>query len=155
VGSILSSMRGARDRDTVLDLLILGTRTVARKVALFIVKRDEFVGWSCTAELGDGAALRQVVVPTSVPSILAIAATNGSYLGPVHMTEWHAPLLAVMGSASRDVAVAPVRVWGRPTVLLLADDLGETMIATRRMEELTHAAGEALSRIVRERTERG
>jgi hypothetical protein len=56
-----------------------------------------------------------------------------------------------MGSATRDVAVVPVRVSGKPTLLVLADDLGDTMIATKRLEELAAAAGDALNRIVRER----
>jgi len=36
-------------------------------------------------------------------------------------------------------------------VVLVADELGDTMIATRRLEELAHAAGEAFARIVRMR----
>ena len=99
--------------------------------------------------------LQQISIPADSPSILAIGATNGSYLGRVPLSEPHVALLRVMGSASRDVAVAPVRVFGRPTVLILADDLGESMIATRRMEELAQVAGDALARIVRERAERG
>jgi len=154
-GSILSAMRGARDRDTVLDLILLGTRAVARKVALFVVKREEFIGWTCTPEFGDALAIRALIVPTDVTSVLSIAATNGSYLGPMHRTEAHAGLLRTMGNATRDVAVTPIRVFGRPTMMILADDLGETMIATRRMDELARAAGDALARIVRERAERG
>jgi hypothetical protein len=47
------------------------------------------------------------------------------------------------------VAVVPVRVSGKTAVVLVADDLGDTMIATRRLEELALAAGEAFARIVR------
>ncbi len=154
-GAILAGLRAARDRDGVLELLLAGTRAVARKVALFIVKRDEFVGWSCTPELGEPALVREIVVATDAQSVLSYAATHGAYLGPLQETATHAHLLRVMGTASRDVAVTSVQVFGRATVMVLADDLGETMIATRRMEELAQAAGEALTRIVRDRAERG
>ena len=154
-GAIFSGMRAARDRDGVLDLLLAGTRAVAHKVALFIVKRDEFLGWTCTPELGEVAAIREVSVSTGAASILSYAATHGAYLGPLNATEAHASLLRVMGTPTRDVAVASVQVFGRATVMVLADELGESMIATRRMEELASAAGEALARIVRDRAERG
>jgi hypothetical protein len=35
--------------------------------------------------------------------------------------------------------------------VILADELGDTMISTRRLEELARAAGDAFSRIVRTR----
>lgn len=153
-GAVFAELRTARDRDGVLALLLKGTRHVARKVALFIVKPGAFVGWSCTPELGDPGAMHDVTIPTSLPSALAYAETHGAYLGPLQPSAAHDPILRVMGYASRDVAVACVMVLGRASVLVLADELGETMIATRRMEELARAAGEALARIVRERTER-
>jgi hypothetical protein len=37
--------------------------------------------------------------------------------------------------------------------MILADDLGDVMIATRRIEELAATGGVALSRIVRERAQ--
>jgi hypothetical protein len=37
--------------------------------------------------------------------------------------------------------------------MIMADDLGETMIATRRIDELARIGGDALARIVRERAE--
>ena len=154
-GAIFAGLRAARDRDGVLELLLAGTRAVARKVALFIVKRDEFVGWSCTVELGEPSRLREVSIAADVQSVLSYAATHGAYLGPLQPTTAHLPLLRVMGTPTRDVAVTSVQVFGRATVMLFADDLGETMIATRRMEELALAAGDALARIVRDRADRG
>ena len=56
-----------------------------------------------------------------------------------------------MHGAARDVAAVPIRVSGKTAVVILADELGDTMLATRRLEELARAAGEAFGRIVRMR----
>jgi hypothetical protein len=152
-GSVLAAIRTAKSRDAVLQLLLLGTRSVARRVALFVVRREAFVGWSCTPEFGEAAELRAIVIPANVPSVLAMAATNGSYLGPILQTQPHEVILEIMSHSSRDVAIWPVRVFGRPTVMIVADELGDVMIATRRMDELARTGGEALARIVRERAD--
>jgi hypothetical protein len=152
-GSVIAAIRTAKSRDAVLQLLIVGTRSVARKVALFIVRREAFVGWACTPEFGEVADLRTVIVAADAPSALATAATNGSYLGPIVRSGAHELILDIMGTATKDVAIWPVRVFGRPTVMIMADELGDTMIATRRMEELAATGGDALARIVRERAE--
>ena len=68
--------------------------------------------------------------------------------GPVPETPAHEGLLAVMERASADVAVVAVRVAGRPAAVLLADDLGDTLTGTRRMDELARAVGDALARLL-------
>jgi hypothetical protein len=50
-----------------------------------------------------------------------------------------------------EVALVSVRVEGKAVALVLADELGDTLIATRRMEELARVAGEAFGRLLRER----
>jgi len=42
-------------------------------------------------------------------------------------------------------------VVGKTAAMIVADELGDTMLATRRMQELARAAGEAFTRIVRMR----
>ena len=74
--------------------------------------------------------------------------TEGLYLGPMRETEANGLVMRVMRSASRDVAAVPVLVSGRTALVVLADDLGDTMLATRHLEGLATAAGEALARIV-------
>jgi hypothetical protein len=150
--TILLRMRAARDRDALFGLLTLGAKNVARRIALFALKRDELVGWSCTPSFGDAGALRAVTIPVKFPSALSIAITNGHYLGPLYKSEAHDPILEIMGTASRDVAAYPVRVKGRAALVILADELGDTMLATRRLEELATVAGETLSRFMREQS---
>jgi hypothetical protein len=42
-------------------------------------------------------------------------------------------------------------VEGKAVALVLADELGDTLLATRRMEELAQVAGDAFGRLLRER----
>jgi len=147
--SVLAALRAADDRDHVLELLLVGARAVARKVAIFVVKRGGLVGWTCTPEFGERVQLQALSMSLVTPSIFTTAMNEGLYLGAIRHDEVHAALLRVMGGASRDVAVALVGVLGKAAVVVVADDLGDTMIATRRLEELARAAGEAFARIMK------
>ena len=149
IGGILAALRAAGSRDEMLELVLTGARIVAHKVALFIVKRGGYLGWACTPEFADRAALQSILVPLESASVFDEAVREGLYLGPIRHDEAHAPLLHVMRGAARDVAVVPIRVSGKTAVVLVADELGDTMLATRRLEELARAAGDAFGRIVR------
>jgi hypothetical protein len=149
IGGILAALRAAGSRDEVLELVLTGARIVAHKVALFIVKRGGYLGWACTPEFADRGSLQSILVPLESASVFDEAVREGLYLGPIRHDEAHAALLHVMRGASRDVAVVPIRVAGKTAVVLVADELGDTMIATRRLQELAHAAGESFGRIVR------
>ena len=151
IGGILAALRAAGSRDEVLELVLTGARIVALKVALFVVKRGGYLGWACTPEFADRASLQSILVPLESPSVFDEAVRDGLYLGPIRHDDTHASLLHVMRGASRDVAVVPIRVSGKTAVVLMADELGDTMLATRRLEELSRAAGDAFARIVRMR----
>jgi hypothetical protein len=124
---------------------------LAFKVALFVVKRGGYLGWSCTPELGDRVAVQNLLIPLESGSIFDLAVQEGLYLGPIRHDEVHAGLLRVMRGASRDVAAVPIRVAGKTAVIILADELGDTMIGTRRLEEIARGAGDAFTRIVKAR----
>jgi hypothetical protein len=149
VGSVIAAIRNAGTRDEVLELVLTGARLVAAKVALFVVKRGGYLGWACSPEFGDRAQLSSVLIPLQAPSIFDRAIREDVYLGPVRYDEVHAPLLRVMKNPTRDVAAVPIRVSGKTAVIVLADDLADTMTATRRLEEIAKSAGEAFARILR------
>lgn len=151
MNGILAALRNAGSRDEVLELLLTGARMVARKVALFVVKRGGYHGWAGTPELAQRATLSSVFVSLDVPSIFDRAIREDVYLGPIPQDPVHATIARAIGEPTRDVAVVPVRVSGKAAVLVLADELGDTMIGTRRLEELAKSAGEAFARIVRAR----
>jgi hypothetical protein len=56
-----------------------------------------------------------------------------------------------MKTATRDVAMVAVRVKERPTVLVVCDELGDTLLGTRHLELLATVAGESLERILKAR----
>ncbi len=149
--AILGALRAATGRDEVLELILTGARTLAARVALFVVKRGGYLGWACTPEFADRSAVQSVLVPLDAQSVFDLAVREGLYLGPIRHDEVHAPLLQAMRAATRDVAVVPVRVSGKTAVIIVADDLLDTMISTRGLEELARGAGEAFARIVRTR----
>jgi hypothetical protein len=153
VTSVLEAIRDANDRDSILELLVVGTRTVARKVAVLAVRRDALVGWTCSPELGDRNALRATRVSPGMSDVFAHAlAADTAHLARIPKDAAHAPLLSVMNAApSAEVALVAVRVEGKAVALVLADELGDALLATRRMEELAQTAGEALARLLRER----
>ncbi|MDB4993615.1 MAG: FrgA, partial [Myxococcaceae bacterium] len=127
--AVVSLMRGAGTRDQVLGALLSGVRAVARKVALFVLKKDVYIGWTCTPELGQVASIRLVQIPVALPSVFTTAAAGSTYLGPLYRNEASSQLLDVMEKVTRDVAIAAVRVLGRPIVLNVADELGDTALA--------------------------
>lgn len=149
---ILAALAEATDRDAVIALLLSGAREVARQIGIFAVKREAFLGWTCSPELCDPAAFRSLVIPATLPSVFAGVASGSDYLGPLYRTEAHAPLLDLLAKAPRDLAIVPVRVHGHAALLLLADELGDPALSTKRMSELAHAAGSALARVLRSRT---
>lgn len=148
---VVAALGAASARDEVLDLVLEGARMVAVKIALFVVKKGGYTGWEATPELADRAAIQSVVLPLDATSIFDRAVREDVYLGPIRYDEVHAPLLRVLRNPSREVAIVPIRVSGKTAVILLADDLDDTMTGTRRLDELARAAGEAFARILRAR----
>jgi hypothetical protein len=148
IRGVLAAMESATTRDDVIDCLIVGMSTVARRVGVFAVKKGHYRGVACNAELGDSTRFRNIEIAADATTILAIAATSGSYLGPLPVTKPHEDLLTFMKNASSEVSASLIRVAGRPAVILFADGLGDTVFATKRAEELGHEASLAFSRIL-------
>ncbi len=153
VNPILDEIRRSDDRDRIIDLLVGGVRTVARRVAVLAVKRDACAGWTCTPEFGDRAALRAVRLPTTVSTVFSEATSlGGASLARMPKDGTHAPLLAVMkGVPPGEVAIVAVRVDGKPVAVVMADETVDALVLTQRMERLAREAGEALGRLLRER----
>jgi hypothetical protein len=148
IEGVLAAIDKARTRDEVIDNLIAGMSTVARRVGAFAVKKRGFRGLACNSDLGEPKGFREIEIPTDAPTVLGIATSKGSYLGPLPATPPHEALLRFMQGSSGEVAAVLVSVAGRPAVVLFADQLGDTMIATRRAEQLGKEASRAFSRIL-------
>jgi hypothetical protein len=147
--SSLAAIRSAATRDEVIDRVVAGARAVARRVAVFVVRRDQLHGWSCSPDFGDALALRSVRIPLAAPTLLARAMNGETHLGRLARNDANAPLLAVMRALPNEVAVTGVRLEGRTALVIVACDLGDTMLATKRLDELGRAAGDALANVLR------
>jgi len=145
----------ATNRDQLLDLVLRAVTLLARRGAIFVVRRGAYQGWACNPAFGPEDDLKQVAIPTEQPSILATASVTGYYLGPIPTTQGHQRLLHVMGAASADVAVYVAKIKGKPAIVLVADELDDTLLGTRALGELARRTGEALARIVAGRQHAG
>ena len=144
----LTRLREAMDREALVDALVRAAGVVARRVAVFAVRRSGFAGWSCSRGFAERDRLRELTLPLGAPSVLALATAAGSYFGPILPNDAHARLMAVMEHATRDVAVLAIKAQGRAALVLLADELDDSMLGTRYLDQVSRAAGEALSRIL-------
>jgi hypothetical protein len=98
--------------------------------------------------MGDEARIKDVRVPLAGPSIFATVASGGTYLGPIYGVEAHKALLALLPNAAETVAVAAVRLKGRPLVLVLAEGMERPVQDVRMIDDVARAAGEAFARIL-------
>lgn len=145
----IERIRRARDRDAVVEGLLGGMRTIARRVGVFVVKRGELAGWACHPELGPIDEFRSLRIASASESVLTRAATSGSYFGPIPSSTADEGLLAFLKEATDDVSIVAVRVRNRPVLLLFADELGDTMLATKRATRLAEIAGQVLAKLLR------
>ena len=145
---LLELIGRARDRDDLIDLVLRAVTLLAQRAALFVMRKEGFVGWVCNPAFGSEEDLRRVNIRASEPSVLATSAAAGFYLGPIPVTPIHRPLLDVMGRSSTDVAVYVVKVRSRPTIVIVADELDDTLMGTRALGEITKRCGEALARLL-------
>ena len=153
LGPALDAIRAAGDRDAILEQVVAAMQTVARKVAVLAVRKDALVGWTCSPEVADRATLRTARIAPAVSQVLTEAlASPKALLARIPKDASHAPLLAAMKvPPSGEVALATVRVEGKPVALVLADALGDSLQGTQRLDEVARVAGEALEKLLRER----
>ncbi|KAK4045137.1 hypothetical protein OUZ56_032545 [Daphnia magna] len=142
----------ARTRGEVLALLLEGAAEVARRVALFLVRREEgattLLGQACNGAFGNAVAVAKFRLDAEGDHIFAEALRAGFFLGPMDDRPAHAPFRSAFGDPGPDLALWVVEVARRPVVVLYADDLDTPLLSTRRLAELTTAAAQALVRIV-------
>lgn len=146
-------IRRAEDRDSILESLVAGLVHVVRRVAVFAVRPDAIVGWTCSAGFGNRDALRLIRWPASTRTVLKMAlGATGVTLVHLPRDQAHQPLTAALQpSPDREVALAPVRAGGKPVAVVLVAELGDALVATERLQELTRIAGESFERLLRDR----
>lgn len=151
--SPLERIRGANDRDQILELVVEAVRTVAPRVAVFAVRKDSLVGWTCSHAMADRATLRAArFTPGPGTALEGVLASEGSVFVRIPKDATHAPLLAGLSRApTGDVALVPIRVESRAVALVMADGYGDALATAKHLEDVAQAASEALARLLRER----
>lgn len=149
----LDAIRLAADRDALFELVVAGMSIVARKVAVLAVRKEGLVGWTCSPELGDRAALRAARITPAPSDALQVAlGSPAAILARLPKDGTHAPLLAAMNTPpSGEVGLVAVRVDGKPVALLLAEPTGDRELVTHWLDEVARAAGASLERLLRGR----
>jgi hypothetical protein len=145
-----SAFEQTRTPDDIVTALIEGTAP-ARTVVL-AVRSTSYVGRAGSAAF-ERDSVRRIEILNSSPSVLQTAARAGFYLGALPHTPAHAELRALFGDNDDEVYVAAVRASEHPTLVVIADPalLGGSLEATRRIDALAEAAGQALERILLQR----
>jgi hypothetical protein len=142
-----SAFEKTKTPDEVVEGLIFGLAP-ARTIVL-AVRSSSYVGRAGSAGF-EREAVRKVEILNSSPSVVQTAARSGFYLGALPHTAPHDALRALFGGEDDEIYVASVTASGHPTLVLLCDPagLGGSVDATRRIDNLAEAAGQALERIL-------
>jgi hypothetical protein len=153
--SILDQMRVARDRDQILEILVAGARTVARRAVVLAVRRDALVGWTGAGDIAERPTLRALRLPNSMPTVFHESLEDGGVrFVRIRRDAAHAPIVAIMRSPpspAEDVVVASIQAEGRPVAVVFADGLGDVPAAVECVGTLARAAGDALAQLLRDR----
>lgn len=145
----LASIEQAASRDAVVRALLRGMLSCAGRVAVFAVRRDAFLGWACSQDVALAKPFREVVIPRGQPSALSDACEKGWFLGDPGTSEADRILVSLFDPPADEISIVAVRLSGRPAMLIVADRLTDTMIATRTADRLARSAAAALLRILR------
>lgn len=151
--SPIERVRGAADRDRILELVVEAVRPIAPRVAVFAARKDSLVGWTCSPEMADRTALRAArFTPGPDTALDGVLASEGAVFVRIPKDATHAPLLAGLARApAGDVALVPIRVDSRAVALVMADGYGDALATAKHLEDVAQAASEALARLLRER----
>lgn len=143
-----------RTPDAVVTALIEGLAPAS--TVILAVRSNSYVGRAGSAAF-ERDAVRRVEILNSSPSVLQTATRAGFYLGVLPHTPAHGPLRSLFGETDAEVYVATVTASGYPTLVIVCDPapLGGSLDATRRIDVLASAAGQALERILMSRKKGG
>lgn len=134
----------------VVDVLCDGLQTVARSVACFAQRGGQFVlqaASSAGASLGARFSFEE-------PSPLHTACLAGYFLGPLPSGQPSNVLRNALGiGPDEEVYAVPAHVAGRPALVVVASRFDNTFAATRWIDPLVVRAGDALSRILNQRSQ--
>jgi hypothetical protein len=136
-----------RTPDDVVAAILLGL--APSRAVVLAVRANAYVGRAGSSELSQ-VAVRKLEISASVPSVLQTASRSGFYLGALPHTPAHEALRALFDNGDDEVYVAGVKASSHTVLAIVCEPapLGGSVDATRRIDALATAAGQALERIV-------
>jgi hypothetical protein len=157
--SMFDELRFPTATAEVTLLILRYASEVVNRAVLFMVKKDEVRGLGQFGIELKGKSADQVVrnikIPLNKPSLfLTVIETRRSYLGPVEKNECNAYLLAELGGATPDMAMAiPLIVDGKIALVVYGDNLPERkpIHGTDTLEIFMNQAGMALEKALLEK----
>lgn len=145
----LEEIAKARNPDEVVTELVSG---LSPAPAIVLAVRGQAYEGRAGSALLDAQGVRRIRLPAGVPSVAETAVRQGFYLGTLPLTAVHAAIREVLAlDAEGEVYVTQVAVTNRPSLIVLialVKSLGPSTEASRRVDELSRAAGRALESIV-------
>jgi hypothetical protein len=152
VTKILDSIHKQDDRDAILELVLAGARTMARRALILAVKRGMLVGWMCSPGLANREALRSIQMAASQTLFAGALAHEGAHRAHLPSDSAHAPLLSILDSrAGTEVVLTAIRVDRKPVAIVIAEGMGQPTLAAQRLEEIAQVASEAMMQALRRR----
>ena len=149
IGTILSSMRGASDRDEVVRLACEGATSVARAAVFFALRKGVLKGWDGAGPGVRRDSVRNLWIPTSSASTFKkVLETKAGIVGPYGTTVADGLFRAAVGSRGGDFMVQPVSVAGKIVGMLCVDDLRPGPLGAHRVEVLAQAIGDGFVRVI-------
>jgi hypothetical protein len=148
--AVLDAIDAAKTRDAILELVVMGARTFATAVAVLAVRQDKLVGWTCSPEFADPVSWRGVRLSAPKTDLGQVIVQDGAQVAELPQD----PEVARVRSVARaplvgKIASVALRVEGKPVAVVLAVELTDGSVATRRLDELSQAAGSAIAALLR------
>ncbi|MBX3126665.1 MAG: hypothetical protein KF718_08100 [Polyangiaceae bacterium] len=145
VDAALGALLAASNLQQVAEVLAEGCTSAAERTLVLAVRDGRFEGRASSQSV-DAERARRLSVPARMAGVLDAALGSGQYLGPLPADAVHGPVAALLGDG--EVYLCVVRVFERPTLLLVLAGLRATFAATQRADRLALAAARRLEEIV-------
>jgi len=124
IKSAVEQLQKQRSQAEVLSTLLMNVAGFAERVALFVVKNEQAIGWR-VCESNDPTnleAIRGVVLPLSSENLLSQAArSRSSWSGAPESHSGNQALIDQLGGNPQNLAAIPLIARGRVVAVLYAD----------------------------------
>jgi hypothetical protein len=148
-GALIAAIDQAGDRDQIIGLALEYLGRFAGRAVFFVVKSSEIRGFDIVGSLTSRDAIRSFWIPTAAPSTLrAVVASAQIHHGPLSDSPADSVLGAALGGKPGVALIMPVTIRERVVGLLYADRLEIDALPWGRLERLTRAVADNLSRLI-------